>query len=104
MTSKSSGKEPPSVGSVITCPPVQFDRSSSVSVNPSVYFDAPCIPPSAQSYRACMRQPPLDAFKRHLQGAAGARRSRAKDRLVGVGEVMYISAPEPGTQYMRIEA
>src|SRR3712207_1285139 len=31
MTSKSSGKEPPSVASVITCPPVRFDGSSSVS-------------------------------------------------------------------------
>src|SRR5215213_6211756 len=58
MTSKSSGKAPPSVGSVTTCPPVRVDRSSSVPAQPSTYFEALCIPPSAQSYSHAWRLVP----------------------------------------------
>src|SRR5215210_4354040 len=50
MTSKSSGKEPPSVGSVIMYPPVRFDWSSSVSTQPFDVLRRAMYTPSEQSY------------------------------------------------------
>src|SRR5215204_3272011 len=65
MTSKSSGKAPPSVGSVITCPPVRVDGSSSVPAQPFGVLRRAMYTPERAKLPSCLEPSATTCPSRH---------------------------------------
>src|ERR687898_239357 len=71
MTSKSSGKAPSSVGSVITCPPVRVDGSSSVPAQPFGVLRRAMYTPERAKLPSCLEPGATTLPSRHSSRLAG---------------------------------